>query len=1059
MTSARNGTINVIDSHSVHKITSGQVVIDLQTAVKELVENSLDAGATNIEVRFKDYGLKSIEVVDNGSGIAPEDYDGVALKHHTSKLSSFEDLSTVTTFGFRGEALSSLCALSESVTVTTATASEAPMGTILEMDRNGRVKNRNGRTARQRGTTVTVTGLFKPLPVRRKELERNAKREFGKALNLLSAYALVPCVKENKGVRLTASNQPEGGRKTIQLRTDGTPSTKASVSALWGPKSLEHLTDLDLCFSVETEKSVLQRRAAPDGGDSGVQVRVRGLISKFSVSCGRAATDRQFFYINGRPCNPSKVQKAFNEVYRSFNATQSPFVVADFILPTNTCDINVSPDKRTIFLHSENNLIEALKREIEEAFLPHRSTFDVNTSGTLGGMSSGAQLQSTLSQIRRRSDPNVVADDENDAEPDSDNSVTNHSSGLQTAQEPVRLPLTGSPYSPPRQNSSGPSVLNLEDPEKSGPTEDRPDAVPSMLSYGPADDERLSVVPERSLSVIRDSTSTLEAQLLSVPSSLQPLDRETTHQEYHRSSLPGPPVSSSSPSLHEGHTATSRPSRRKSTNKSRSPSPTSDRNEPVQMVLNTSGASWNLRPPSAESTRPTKRPRLIAKERAEARQSFRSQLQNFARTGSQIAHAQEDDADENEDEDEDERVTVDDEHETVEAMDNDLDEAYSEGAEEGDYNGGGKQVTEGKQLDVRSSTPLFLEEAEDGYEHPEPEVKIEPQSSVIDLTLNDSPPTAPSDLNHMDVDSENSSVLSAPPVEIIRTLGDEEVTLRFDFSRVSKIWRDMSSKLGALHGIRRSFEGPTTSVDADASVSNTQDNAKAADALSRVIDKADFSNMDVIGQFNRGFIVARRTTRGADQNATQTDDLFIVDQHAADEKYNFETLQQSTKIESQTLFRPEALELTTADELLVIENLGVLHQNGFDIAVDEDAVPGRGQRLKLVARPVSKGTVFDMKGDLEELIDLMNDRPAGQMVRCSKARAMFAMRACRKSVMIGMPLTKKQMTSVVRHMGSIEQPWNCPHGRPTMRHLSDLSSISQQRRHSFPIDWAAFTAV
>ena len=135
----------------------------------------------------------------------------------------------MSTFGFRGEALSSLCALSEGVTVVTATASEAPMGTILEMDKGGRVRSRNGKIARQvgksasysitfvnrratqRGTTVSIIGLFKPLPVRRKELERNAKREFGKALNLLTAYALIPCTKENQGIRLTCTNHTNNG--------------------------------------------------------------------------------------------------------------------------------------------------------------------------------------------------------------------------------------------------------------------------------------------------------------------------------------------------------------------------------------------------------------------------------------------------------------------------------------------------------------------------------------------------------------------------------------------------------------------------------------------------------------------------------------------------------------------------------------------------------------------------------------------------------------------------------------------------------------------------------
>ncbi|EIW78023.1 DNA mismatch repair protein MutL [Coniophora puteana RWD-64-598 SS2] len=355
--------IKAIDSHSVHRITSGQVVIDLQTAIKELVENSLDAGATNIEVRFHNYGLKLIEVIDNGSGIAPADYDSIALKHHTSKLASFEDLSTVLTFGFRGEALSSLCALSDGVTVTTATSSEAPMGSVLEMDRAGEIKNRNGKVARQRGTTVSVTGLFKPLPVRRKELERNIKREFGKALNLLNAYALVPCTKENRGVRLTVTNTPEGGcvRKAVQLRTDGVPSIKSSATALWGSRALDNVVDLELEFEVETEKAVLRRQKLTVIRSGTTHVQVRGLISKFAVNSGRTTTDRQFFFVNGRPYNPSKVQKAFNEIYRSFNANQSPFIVADFILPTHACDINVSPDKRTIFLHSENNLLEALK--------------------------------------------------------------------------------------------------------------------------------------------------------------------------------------------------------------------------------------------------------------------------------------------------------------------------------------------------------------------------------------------------------------------------------------------------------------------------------------------------------------------------------------------------------------------------------------------------------------------------------------------------------------------------------------------------------------------------
>jgi DNA mismatch repair protein PMS2 len=154
--------IRAIEKGSVHRITSGQVIVDLQTAVKELLENSFDAGATSVEVRFKEYGLSSIEVVDNGSGIKEKDFESigtlswsvsrpqlilVGLKHHTSKLSSFEDLSTILTFGFRGEALSSLCALCQSVVITTCAGGDG-VAYKLELARNGQVQSKE-RVARQ----------------------------------------------------------------------------------------------------------------------------------------------------------------------------------------------------------------------------------------------------------------------------------------------------------------------------------------------------------------------------------------------------------------------------------------------------------------------------------------------------------------------------------------------------------------------------------------------------------------------------------------------------------------------------------------------------------------------------------------------------------------------------------------------------------------------------------------------------------------------------------------------------------------------------------------------
>lgn len=164
--------INKIDSQSIQFICSGQVVTDLSTSVKELVENSLDAQATSIEISLKDMGMTTIQVSDNGYGIEPSNYDKLALKHFTSKISEFKDLADLTSFGFRGEALNALCELSGNLNVITKRESDE-LASQLAFGRNGELLSQvpTGMTKKS-GTTVTVDNLFSSLPVRRMEFER-----------------------------------------------------------------------------------------------------------------------------------------------------------------------------------------------------------------------------------------------------------------------------------------------------------------------------------------------------------------------------------------------------------------------------------------------------------------------------------------------------------------------------------------------------------------------------------------------------------------------------------------------------------------------------------------------------------------------------------------------------------------------------------------------------------------------------------------------------------------------------------------------------------------------
>ncbi|KAJ1485397.1 histidine kinase-like ATPase, partial [Baffinella frigidus] len=184
----------------------GQVILDPSSALKELVENSVDAGATKIEVRLKEFGLECIEVVDNGKGIKPEDYELLATKHATSKLSDFGEVERrlcCSTFDEAG------CDLTKPATFSFSTYHTAGyhgfVGTKLEYDKNGTLHNTSN-CAREGGTTVTLSALFHNLPVRLKDFQKNKTREYQRLIRKLQAYAII-----HTDVRFVCVNQTAKG--------------------------------------------------------------------------------------------------------------------------------------------------------------------------------------------------------------------------------------------------------------------------------------------------------------------------------------------------------------------------------------------------------------------------------------------------------------------------------------------------------------------------------------------------------------------------------------------------------------------------------------------------------------------------------------------------------------------------------------------------------------------------------------------------------------------------------------------------------------------------------
>ncbi|KAH7198634.1 uncharacterized protein B0J16DRAFT_42617 [Fusarium flagelliforme] len=986
-------TIKQIDGRTVHQIQSGQVIVDLCSVVKELVENSIDAGATSIDVRFKNQGLDLIEIADNGSGIAPDNYPSVALKHHTSKLSSYSDIATLETFGFRGEALASLCALS-TVSITTCQQGEAPKGTKLSFETSGKLSG-TAVVAASKGTTVSVERLFHNLPVRRRELERNIKREWNKVIALLGQYA---CIQTN--LKFSVSQQPTKGKRIHMFSTKGNPTTRENIINIFGAKTMTVLVPLDLCLEMQPSTVNPALQVDSPHKTTSKEVRIVGHVSRPSHGDGRQTPDRQMFFVNGRPCGLPQFAKAFNEVYKSYNNAQTPFILADIQLDTHMYDVNVSPDKRSILLHDQNQLLDNLRTSLTNLF--DSQDYAVPTS--------------QLMPFKNR---------------------TESQANINTPFKPhitPRKPISGS--------SPGPESDDGDSSEKT--------PVSRLSSGGSARRVGSSRALERNLSsqnlisgwVERGATRRPESREHQVPNAEVSAPSVSTRSSTKRGE---PSLFVRSPS----------PASEVDENDITKPLPVRDFNKQLRANSHTkSNSSAGPISPSAlveeepqiPATMPLRRGQQDVAYVTPSKPSRGKAIPETTTVmiGDEVVESV---ADSSDDEDEEADVTADDAMEVDDSkpsFGSRLTQIYTAGAiatngsqslrKEPDAEAPDDPIaSESGDAELGSDVSAGdADSARDGASElavPQPAGKVSEEQEA---------PSASPDNLSSPVPGEVTSVDRKSPKQKSGVRKKEATAQLLQSVRTSEglIRAEMKSWASRLPSNQDDWAGEDEVTDLAA--------ANAEDKLSLTIARKDFLRMRIAGQFNMGFIIASRpasSRSGEELEAADNDELFIIDQHATDEKYNFERLQEIQTVQSQRLVHPKRLELTALEEEIVLQNIPAIEANGFKVHVDMSGEEPVGSRCEVLALPMSREVTFSLT-DLEELIALLGEESSESkhIPRPSKVRKMFASRACRSSVMIGKALTHGQMETLVRHMAELDKPWNCPHGRPTMRHLCQLDA-------------------
>lgn len=325
--------IRLLDPHTVNQIAAGEVVERPASALKELVENALDAGATKIDIELIDSGKALICVRDNGRGMSEEDALMALQRHATSKIGSVDDLVEVASLGFRGEALPSIASVSR---MSLSTAESDGLRSVIKIV-GGEVRPIQ-KSAGPKGTEILVEELFFNTPARLKFLKSDTT-ELGQCLEVVSKYAIAyPHV---------AISLVHNGQNAV--RTSGSGDILEAIADVWGREMGRSLAEVD------TEL----------GG-----MRIRGFVSPPHIN--RPTRAYQYLYVNGRPVRTRSLTAAMDQTYRDLTPDRRYPVIALMIeMDPSRVDVNVSPTKSEVKFQQEGQAFDAIRLSIKSALMHH----------------------------------------------------------------------------------------------------------------------------------------------------------------------------------------------------------------------------------------------------------------------------------------------------------------------------------------------------------------------------------------------------------------------------------------------------------------------------------------------------------------------------------------------------------------------------------------------------------------------------------------------------------------------------------------------------------------
>ncbi len=326
------GNIVLLDELTINQIAAGEVIERPASVIKEMVENSIDAGATNITIEIKNGGISYIKVTDNGKGIAQDDLEIAFERHATSKIRTADDLNLVTSMGFRGEALASIAAISNVEMISKTKEQETGYKIVVE---GGEVLQLE-EVGCQTGTSITVKNLFYNTPVRYKFL----KKDYTEAGYIEDAITRIALVHPNIAIKLTNAG------KTI-IQTNGNGDLKSVIYNIYGKDIANGIMEVSYQYE---------------------DITVSGVIGKPEIA--RSNRSNQLFFVNQRYIKDKTLTAATEQAYKGLIPIgKFGFVILNMEMNPAKVDVNVHPAKLEVRFEEENKVFQSIYHGIKDTLL------------------------------------------------------------------------------------------------------------------------------------------------------------------------------------------------------------------------------------------------------------------------------------------------------------------------------------------------------------------------------------------------------------------------------------------------------------------------------------------------------------------------------------------------------------------------------------------------------------------------------------------------------------------------------------------------------------------